>query len=218
MATATVTNNFTAGTPAVADDVDQNFTDLVTFLNGSVVHKDGTVTMTGLLTLPSGSDPSTDHQAAKYKQVKPLGALVTRTTQNCVNNTLTKISWNVESRDDGGFWSGGDPTKITVPSGADGIYVILASGDFDRSNYGASAATASDFAELLVRPNGGSVTARDRKFGQTERNDIIGLSVGTMLRLAPTAYIEIEARQNNGEGDTVPITNAQVAMYRIAPL
>src|SRR4051812_13718812 len=34
MATFAVTNNFVSGTSAVADDVDQNFTDIVTTANG----------------------------------------------------------------------------------------------------------------------------------------------------------------------------------------
>ncbi|KKL60103.1 hypothetical protein LCGC14_2208680 [marine sediment metagenome] len=47
MATAAVTNQFTASTTIVSDDVDTNFSDLVTFLNGSVLHLDGAKAMTG---------------------------------------------------------------------------------------------------------------------------------------------------------------------------
>lgn len=46
MATASVTNNFANGTPADAEEVDTNFADLVSFLNNSVIHRDGTKTMT----------------------------------------------------------------------------------------------------------------------------------------------------------------------------
>jgi hypothetical protein len=49
MATASVTNNFTNGTPADAEQVDANFADLVTFLNNSVVHRDGSKAMTAAL-------------------------------------------------------------------------------------------------------------------------------------------------------------------------
>lgn len=42
MATLTITNTFTAGTEAVAAEVNQNFTDVRTFVNSQVVHKDGT--------------------------------------------------------------------------------------------------------------------------------------------------------------------------------
>jgi hypothetical protein len=72
MATASVTNTFVALTTAEAAKVNTNFTDLVSFLNTNVVHKDGSVTMTGQLTLP-GSDPSTSNQAARKAYVDTLG-------------------------------------------------------------------------------------------------------------------------------------------------
>lgn len=53
MATASVTTDFVNGTIIESAEVDQNFTDLVTFLNVSVVHVDGSKAMTGLLTLHS---------------------------------------------------------------------------------------------------------------------------------------------------------------------
>lgn len=46
MATASVTNTFVAGTAAEAAEVNTNFTNLVTFLNNSVVHQDGSKAMT----------------------------------------------------------------------------------------------------------------------------------------------------------------------------
>lgn len=53
MATASVTNDFTNGTTADAEQVDTNFNDLVTFLNNNVIHVDGSKTMTGNLALGS---------------------------------------------------------------------------------------------------------------------------------------------------------------------
>lgn len=46
MATASVSNTFVASTPAEAAEVNTNFTNLVTFLNNSVVHRDGSKAMT----------------------------------------------------------------------------------------------------------------------------------------------------------------------------
>lgn len=46
MATASITNTFVAGTSAEAAEVNTNFTNLVTFLNNSVVHVDGSKAMT----------------------------------------------------------------------------------------------------------------------------------------------------------------------------
>lgn len=47
MATAAVTNTFVSGQDALASEVNQNFDDLVTFANSSVVHRDGTKAFTG---------------------------------------------------------------------------------------------------------------------------------------------------------------------------
>ena len=49
MATASVTNTFVNGTPADATDVNQNFTDLVSFANNSTLHTDGTKAMSAAL-------------------------------------------------------------------------------------------------------------------------------------------------------------------------
>lgn len=53
MATASVTNSFVNGTTADADDVNTDFSDLVSFLNASVVHVDGAKSMTGELNMGS---------------------------------------------------------------------------------------------------------------------------------------------------------------------
>ena len=64
MATAAVTYNFTPGTTIVAAQANQNFTDLVTFLNNSVMHRDASLAFTAV---PSGpaTDPTTDNQLVR---------------------------------------------------------------------------------------------------------------------------------------------------------
>jgi hypothetical protein len=68
VATSSVTYTFTALTKAQAAQVNQNFTNLTTFLNTDVVHVDGSKSMTGALTLPN-SDPSNNNHAARKKYV-----------------------------------------------------------------------------------------------------------------------------------------------------
>lgn len=79
MATASVSYTFVNGDPNDGAQVSQNFTDLVTFLNNSVVHRDGSTTMTGSLVLPS-SDPTSSDQAARKAYVDSLGTQVFATT------------------------------------------------------------------------------------------------------------------------------------------
>lgn len=59
MATLSVTYNFTPNTLAEADKVDQNFTDVVSFVNTNCIQKDASVAFTNI---PSG--PSTDASSA----------------------------------------------------------------------------------------------------------------------------------------------------------
>lgn len=54
MATLNIQHTFVAGTPAEAQQVNQNFTDVRTFVNTQVVHKDGTNPFTVMPVLPSG--------------------------------------------------------------------------------------------------------------------------------------------------------------------
>lgn len=73
MATASVTNTFTNGTTADATEVNTNFNDLVTFVNGSVLHLDGSKTMTGSLAMGSNTitglaNGAADTDAANRRQ------------------------------------------------------------------------------------------------------------------------------------------------------
>lgn len=72
MATASVTyNDFQNNTSADADQVDQNFTDLVNFLNTEVLHLDGTKQMTGQLALVG--DPVGDDDAVRKAYLDDQG-------------------------------------------------------------------------------------------------------------------------------------------------
>lgn len=64
MATAEITYVFSNGTSADAGQVDQNFADLVAFLNTEVLQIDGSVAMVGALTLP-GAPTNVNHAVTK---------------------------------------------------------------------------------------------------------------------------------------------------------
>jgi hypothetical protein len=68
MATASVSNSFTGGTTAVAAEVNENFDDIVSFLNEQAIQKDASLAFTSI---PSGPDsnPSSDNQFARKKYV-----------------------------------------------------------------------------------------------------------------------------------------------------
>ena len=79
MSTADVTYTFVngAGNYTDADEVNQNFTDLVNFLNNNVVHVDGSNAMTGILELPA-TDPTTSNQATRKSYVDAIDTALTR--------------------------------------------------------------------------------------------------------------------------------------------
>lgn len=68
MATLAKTYTFTTGTTAVAAEVNQNFDDIVSFVNSNAIQKDGSLAMTAALTLanaePSGSNVATRRKSA----------------------------------------------------------------------------------------------------------------------------------------------------------
>jgi hypothetical protein len=93
MATASVTYALANGTTADATQVSTNFTDLVNFLNTNVVHKDGSVSMSGLLTLHSADPSSSNHATRKsYVDVQDTKAIMVRQSATPSWSTSTASS------------------------------------------------------------------------------------------------------------------------------
>jgi hypothetical protein len=133
VATASVDYEFSNGTTADADEVNANFTSVLNFLNASVVHADGSVAMSGILSLPA-SDPSTANQAARKSYVDAKAAagaslLHLREVQaaGVSGGTFTSGSWltrtlNTEVTDEIG--STLSSNQFTLPAGT---YWVVAS-------------------------------------------------------------------------------------------
>lgn len=75
-----VTYNFVAGTDAVADQVDTNFNDIVSWVNTNAVHLDGTKAFTGIPSGPS-SDPTTANQLTRKAYVDKKWTVCTSSTR-----------------------------------------------------------------------------------------------------------------------------------------
>ena len=81
MATAAnVTYTFTTGTAAIASQVNQNFTDLVTWVNTNAVHLDASKAFTNVPSGPS-SDPTSDNQLARKAYVDKKVTTCTSSTR-----------------------------------------------------------------------------------------------------------------------------------------
>jgi hypothetical protein len=85
MATAAVTNTFVNGQTADADDVNTNFANLVSFLNSSVVHADGAVTMSGALDMGGFGFKNVGNHLRSY-------SVATSTTRS-VSTDATFFDW-----------------------------------------------------------------------------------------------------------------------------
>ena len=68
MASLAVTYDFVEDTSIDPDQMNQNFTDVIDFVNTSVVHADGSIAFTGIPSLPA-SDPTTANQASRKSYV-----------------------------------------------------------------------------------------------------------------------------------------------------
>ncbi|MET0742957.1 MAG: hypothetical protein ABWY78_06260 [Microvirga sp.] len=78
--------------------------------------------------------------------VASVGASVYRTTDFAfAAATPTTVTWEAVAFDDAVFWSAGSPTRLTVPTGKGGTYVISAS-----ANWASALTTATTFIAIYV--------------------------------------------------------------------
>lgn len=71
MGQITKQHDFATGTVANPSEVNQNYDDIISFLNNDVVHRDGSKEFSGIPTLP-GVDPSSDNHATRKSYVDRL--------------------------------------------------------------------------------------------------------------------------------------------------
>jgi hypothetical protein len=65
-------------------------------------------------------------------------------TNSLLNGVLTTISFNTEQYDIGGCWAvSPSPTAIIIPTGGDGVYLVLANAAFSSNSAGARFARIS---------------------------------------------------------------------------
>lgn len=126
-----VTYTYVNGTAADGTQVNQNFTDIVNWINTNAVHLDGAKPFTGAPTY--AADPVSANQlsrkayvdgyigGAEMKMVKLRRAAV----QSIPNATTTDVSWDTEDSDVSGFIVA-PGTTLTVPAGCGGVYLMSA--------------------------------------------------------------------------------------------
>jgi len=129
MATASVTNTFVEGAVTSASTMNQNFTDIETFLNSDTVHVDGSKTMTGDLdmngfTISSVGDPSasTDAVTKSFVDNAVQGAVFYADSPVSLTNTVPVNFTSVVGDVDGWWDSEVSATDLICPTS--GIYFV----------------------------------------------------------------------------------------------
>lgn len=113
------------------------------------------------------------------------------TTQSIPNNTQTAVSFDTEGWDTDAFHSTGtNPTRITVPTGKAGKYLVTGWAHF------AANTTGKRGIQFLV--NGTAASAQNGVYPTQGVGDEASLELTAVLDLAVGDYIEMAVFQNSG--------------------
>jgi|GEM_PF-3136109 len=125
-----------------------------------------------------------------------VGCYVYRgSTQSIANNTTTSLVFEDEIFDTDGFHSNvTNASRITIPSGKGGKYLIIGQAAMNIPGSGA-------YVFLQLRKNGSTVEAVDAQDALTvEENNS---SINKILDLAATDYVELRFYQNTGTSKSI---------------
>jgi len=135
------------------------------------------------------------------------GALVVKSgTQSIANVTNTDVTWQTATYDTDSFFSGGDPTKLTVP---EGVTRVRLSGVIDWS-----ATTSNNKRSVIMLKNNSTFVGA----GQNIRNVPNAFNdewrqpvVSAIVDVVPGDFFEIQVRQTSGGGKNIE-TNSWFAI------
>jgi predicted carbohydrate-binding protein with CBM5 and CBM33 domain len=138
-----------------------------------------------------------------------VGCFLTKSVaQSTANNTLTAITFDVEELDTDGFHSTATNTsRITIPAGKGGKYLIIAQVTFGANTTGAR--------YFKVIKNGGA-DGHDIEIPTSSVSNANGFAQQSILSLVATDYIEIQAGQSSGGSLNVLGDNSGPAKTRFA--
>ncbi len=112
------------------------------------------------------------------------------TTQSVANTTWTSLTFDSETEDTDAFHSTGtNPTRLTIPSGLGGLYLLVASFNF------ASNATGMRLARFLKN---GTTQVPAVDYRPAISGDGTFLTISTLTRLAAGDYVELQGYQSSG--------------------
>ena len=129
------------------------------------------------------------------------------TTQSIADLTLTAVSFTAaDSWDTDGFHSTvSNQSRLTVPSGLGGKYLIVATANWANNSTG--------WRDLSIRANGSSGLATAR-VGTGAANPYPISTITTVEQLAAGTYVEVTAWQNSGAA--IDVTAANVTIMQVS--
>jgi hypothetical protein len=129
-------------TSAIQTQLDAKIAKTLTTTTGDIIYASGANTPARLgigssaqvLTVASGV-PSWATPAGGGGGASFAGAKVTRSSaQSMANDTWTAISYDTEDFDTDGYWTSGSPTRMTIPTGKGGKYLVSCVGYFNNAS------------------------------------------------------------------------------------
>lgn len=106
------------------------------------------------------------------------------------NNTFTKIAFDGTTFDQTGYWFSGTATRLTVPSGAAGFYLLTGSVRLTNVSTGGTGQK-----QLNIRVNNTDVCMT---YVPSDSGNGWSLTLSTVYHLAAGDYVELVAYQNTG--------------------
>jgi hypothetical protein len=198
----TITNSMATEITAKADLIvgtgNATFDNLPVGTNGQVLTADSTVSPTGLKwATPATSTPTF------------VGCFLTKSAaQSTANNTITAITFDTEELDTDAFHSNSpNPSRITIPTGKGGKYLVIAQVTFGANTTGAR--------YFKIIKNGGA-DGHDIEIPTSSVSNANGFAQQDILDLAAADYIEIQAGQSSGGSLNVLGDNSGPAKTRFA--
>lgn len=121
---------------------------------------------------------------------QPRCRVFNNATQSIADTTVTAIAWNSESFDVGAMHDTvTNNTRVTVPVGGDGLYLVTGQYGF--------AANATGYRQMTIRKNGATTVASSLLPAVSATNGV-GQNVSTLLTLVAGDYVEVIVVQTSG--------------------
>jgi hypothetical protein len=146
----------------------------------------------GMAILETDTDRFMVHDGATWREVTvinpPRGLVVRNSTQSISTGVQITITWQEARYSFRNVWNAGSPTRLTVPTGMDGIYAVGAALEYDPNGTGTRQVILMKNGAIIGRfagNNAGTGPATRVVFSRE-----IGASAGD--------YFEVAAFQNSG--------------------